>query len=266
MRILIALLLTTGIAYAQRAPDMASLDRGDGITKIGLDAGYTSVDTPFYDAALRLELYGQYVTDSGFGIYGSFPLAHSFGDAPEPMPQPTTSIGNLELGGLYVIDTRHSTWSWVFRLGVDVATASDDLDGSTTNFYAAWPRINDLAQTVPDAYYVRFGISPLYHANNLFARLDLGFDANVGGDNDAAEHFLRFNAGVGYDFGVVALSLEFVNLYDFGDDDDHFLDKAALTARFMLEKFQPFLSLGTPIDNSRDAVPFFLSGGIVIAP
>lgn len=246
---------------------MASLDRGDGITKVGLDAGYTSVDTPFYDGALRLELYGQYMTKSGFGIYGAIPIAHSFGDAPEPMPQPTTSIGNLELGGLYVHEPRGSAWSWVFRLGVALPTASDDVDGSATNFYATWPRVNDLALTVPDAYYIRFGVSPLYHANRLFARVDLGFDVGSD-DDDAADELIRFNAGVGYDFGVVALSLELVNLYsldDFGPDDN-FVNTLSLTARFMLEKLQPFLSLGTPLDNSRDAVPFFFSGGIVVAP
>jgi hypothetical protein len=246
---------------------MASLDRGDGITKVGLDAGFTSVDTPFYDSALRLELYGQYVTLSGFGIYGAIPLAHSFGDAPEPMPQPTTALGNLELGGLYVIDRPQSTWSWVFRLGLAVPTASDSADGVPTNFYATWPRLNDLALTVPNAYYLRFGISPLYHANKLFARVDIGIDIGSD-DDDNADEIIRFNGGVGYDFGTVALSLELVNLYNLDEfgPDDNFANTTSITARFMLNKFQPFISLGTPLDNSRDSIPFFLSGGIVVAP
>src|SRR5687767_4973336 len=107
MRIIVVVIAMAiaGTAHAQRAPDMATLDRGDGISKLGLDLGFTSLDTPSLDAALRIEIAGQYVTYSGFGIYGAFPIAKSFGDddAPDPLPHPTTAIGNLELGGLYVI-------------------------------------------------------------------------------------------------------------------------------------------------------------------
>jgi hypothetical protein len=59
-----------------------------------------------------------------------------------------------------------------------------------------------------------------------------------------------------------------VNLYNLDEfgPDDNFANTTSITARFMLNKFQPFISLGTPLDNSRDSIPFFLSGGIVVAP
>lgn len=120
--ILFALAITTKVAEAQRAPDMATLDRGDGISKIGLDLAYTALDT-HYSGALRFELYGQYVTRSGLGLYGALPFAHSFGDAPEPFPQPDTVLGNLDLGLLYVVESSR-TLSWVFRGGVALPTAS----------------------------------------------------------------------------------------------------------------------------------------------
>ena len=270
MRIIVVSIVLTlaTAAHAQRAPDMATLDRGDGISKFGIDGAFSSIDTPFYDAALRFELYGQYVTNSGFGIYGAFPLSHSFGDPPDvtpPLPQPTTAIGNLELGGLYVI-TRDPKLSWVFRLGLAVPTASDDFDGATTNFYATWPRLTDLALAVPNAWYVRFGVSPLIHISNVFFRADLGLD--IGSDDDnAADELLRFNVGGGVDLGVVALSLELANVYDLDDfaEDDNWANTVAFTVRFMGENLQPFLSLGTPIDNSRDDIPFFFAAGIQYA-
>lgn len=71
--VLFALVFATRTAAAQRAPDMATLDRGDGITKVGLDLGYSSLDT-HYSGALRFELYGQYVLPSGLGFYGALPM------------------------------------------------------------------------------------------------------------------------------------------------------------------------------------------------
>lgn len=260
-------LVLAASAHAQRAPDMATLDRGDGISKFGVDAAFSSIDTPFYDAALRFEVYGQHVTNSGFGVYGAFPFARSFGDSANPLlPDPTTAIGNLELGGLYVI-TNSPTLSWVFRLGVALPTASDDGDGIATNFYSMWPRLTDTALAVPDAYYVRFGISPLIHVDNVFLRFDLGFDLGSD-DNDGADELLRLNMGAGVDLDVVALSLELVNLYSFDDfdEDDEWVHTLAFTMRFMGEQLQPFLSLGAPVDDSRDSIRFFIAGGIQVAP
>lgn len=264
--VLFALVFATRTAAAQRAPDMATLDRGDGITKVGLDLGYSSLDT-HYSGALRFELYGQYVLPSGLGFYGALPIAHSFGDAPEPLPQPATALGNIDLGLLFVIEPSPAL-SWVFRAGVGVPTASSSRDGAATNFAAVWPRMTDLALAVPDATYVRLGISPLIHASNVFLRFDIGFDIGID-DAGGADELFRFNAGAGFDLDVVALSLELANtasLDDF-DDGDEFIHTLALTVRFMGEQLQPFLSAGMPLDdNLRDAVNLFVAGGIQIVP
>jgi hypothetical protein len=268
MRIMITtiVLALSTAAYAQRAPDMATLDRGDGISKIGIDLGFSSIDTPFYDAALRLELNGQYVMRSGLGFYGALPFTKSFGDAPEPMPQPTFAIGNLELGGLYTI-TKSPRFSYVFRLGLAVPTASDDLDGSTTNLFGTMPRLTDLALAIPNAWYLRLGFSPLIYVDKLFFRFDVGFDIGSD-DNDAADELVRINLGGGYDFGPVAFSLELANIYDLDDynEDNDWVHTLALTFRFMLEKYQPFVSIGAPVDDVRDAIPFFIAAGFQVAP
>ncbi len=258
---------TTRTAQAQRAPDMATLDRGDGISKFGVDLGFTSLDTPFYSSALRLELSGQYVLDSGLGFYGALPISRSFGDAPPPSPQAATALGNLELGLLFVVSSS-PTVSWVFRGGVALPTADDDVDGVTTNYYAAWPRITDLALAAPNSIYGRLGISPLIHVDRVFLRLDLGLDIGDD-DNDAADELVRINVGGGIDLGVVALSLELANIasLDDFDEDERFLHSLALTFRFMGEQLQPFLTIGAPLDDStRNAVTFFVAGGIQFAP
>jgi len=261
---LVVLLSSVPVASAQRAPDMATLDRGDGISRLGLDLGFSSLEAPPYDSALRFELHGQYVTRSGLGIYGALPLSRSFGGEGEPQPPEAydrTSFGNLDLGLLYVI--HGGTLSWVFRGGVIAPTYTGGRDPALTRYYAAAPRLTDLAMASTD-WHVRLSISPLIHIDRLFLRADIGFDIDIGNED---YHYLRLNAGGGVDLGVVALSLELVNSATFGDvvRDEDFFHALAFTVRFMGESLQPFLSFGMPIDEyRRDAVRFFVAGGVQV--
>lgn len=261
----LVLLAVTSTASAQRAPDTATLDRGDGITKFGLDLGLTFLDESLYDSALRLEPYGQYVLDSGLGFYGALPITASFGDEDDPIAgdQDDVAIGNLDLGLLFVLDG--PTLSWVFRGGVGLPTASDDLDGYLTNVAGVWPRLTDLALIHPDATYIRLSLSPLVHVNKLFLRADVGFDIGIGDDEADADELVRLNVAGGVDLGVVALSAELVTLGELDDegDDEDYLHTFAFAARFMTESLEPFLAIGLPLDDSaREAVDLFVSGGI----
>lgn len=266
--VLSILLAISTAAHAQRAPDMSTLDRGDGISKLGLDLAFSSIDHPFYSAALRFEIHGQYVTDSGLGFYGALPISRSFGadDEPANSPDNATALGNLDAGLLFVIESS-PTISWVFRGGVAFPTAADDVDGATTNAFATYPRLTDVALTVPDAWYVRLGVSPLLHVNRFFLQADVGFDIGLDDEDDLADELFRLNVGAGYDFGAAALSLELVNVYtlDEFDDDDEFISTLAVTVRFMGEQLQPFLTVGTPVDDVRESVPFFVAGGLKFA-
>lgn len=262
--ILLLLFVGSSTAYAQRAPDLATLDRGDGITKLGFDLGFSSLEKPPYSAALRFELWGQYLTNSGIGFYGALPISRSFGGEGPPLPDAdnATSISDLDLGLLYV--TSGESLSWVFRGGVALPTATDGLAPGLTRYYATGPRLTDLA-LVSDQWYVRLAISPLIHVDRLFLRADIGFDINADEDN---YHFLRLNVGGGIDLDVVALSLELVNSAAFGDftGEEDFFHSLALTTRFMGEQLQPFLSIGLPIDDyRRDVIKLWIAGGLQVA-
>lgn len=270
----VAVLLAAGLvaatgspALAQRMPDSSTMDRGDGFTKIGLDLGFVSLDSPPYDAALRLEPYGQLVTSSGLGGYFALPLARSFGSGEDPEREGQAALGDLDIGGLYVISGFDV--SFVFRLGLVVPTASEDVGDFATNLFAAQSRITDIAMVNPDAWYARLAFSPLIHVSNFFVRFDLGVDIPFAEDNYRADPILRLNLGGGVDLGVVALMLELATIGDIDDDDDDELGDedlyhtGALTVRFMGEALQPFLSIGMPIDDAvRDQVDFFIGAGI----
>jgi hypothetical protein len=262
------IVLASTPALAQRAPDMATLDRGDGISKLGVDVGFTSLRDPPYDAALRLELYGQFLTRSGFGLYGAFPVTRSFGGEGEPQPPDgpeaynRTSLSDLDAGMLYVIES--GILSWVFRAGIALPTSTDGRDPFLTRYYGSAPRMTDLALAAGD-WHVRLSISPLIHVDRLFVRADIGFDIDAGSDD---YHYLRLNLGAGVDLGPLALSLELANTGTFGDLDreEDFFHTVAFTLRFMGKQLQPFLSVGSPIDDyRRDDVAFFLAGGLQVA-
>src|SRR5688500_14998520 len=139
--LLAVLLGFASTAHSQRAPDMATLDRGAGITKLGFDLGFSSLADPPYDAALRFELYGQYVTYSSLGFYCALPLSRFVRCEGEPQPPELynrTSLGNADIGLLYV--TKGRELSWVMRGGVVLPTSSDGLDEAFTRYYATAPR------------------------------------------------------------------------------------------------------------------------------
>lgn len=259
----------------QRMPDMATLDRGDGITRLGLDFGAAFIDDDIVgiDAALRFDVFGQYVSYSGLGLYGSLPLSVLVAEGDNE-----TALGNLEIGGLYVADS--PTVSFVFRAGVALPTSSDDDPGEiVANLLSTWARLTDLAQAVPNTTYVRVGFSPMYHDGGVFLRADLGVDLEVKEDDDAIavglgddpNNLFRVNVGGGVDLGTVALMAELVNIassssFDDGDDED-FVHTFAVSARFMGESLQPYFTVGLPVDDfSRDVVDFFLGAGLQIAP
>ena len=257
-------------ARAQRMPDMATLDRGDGISRVGLDFGAAFVDDSASnaDAAMRFDFFAQLVSRRGAGIYASLPLARSVTDGDDE-----TATGNFDVGGLYVVES--PTLSLVFRAGVALPTADEDASGFTTNFLASWTRLTDIAQAIPNMTYLRLGFSPLFHANRLFLRADVGVDVGIDEGDDATglepNTLFRFNVAGGIDFGRVALMAEVVNLAtteDFDEIDsaeEDFIHTFAVTARFMGRQVQPYLTFGTPVDNfGRDQIDFFLGAGLQV--
>lgn len=272
--IIVILVMLGGLAApaaAQREPDFSTLDRGDGISHVGLDLAWVKLDPPPLDSVLHIEMFGQFVSQSGLGLYAAFPLAKSFGDGPEEMElDGEASIGDLDVGGLYVISGPEL--SWVFRLGLVVPTASEDGGDYVTNFYGQQFRLTDIAMVDPNDFYARLAVSPLFHAHSVFLRIDLGVDVPFAEDDDDAyrgDPIGRLNLGGGLDLGQLALMAELATVVEFDDDevdpdnDRDVFTTAAFTARFMGGQLQPYLTLGIPVQEYiRDTVKLFVAFGI----
>ncbi len=255
-------------AAAQREPDFATLDRGDGISHVGLDLAWIKLDPPPYDSVLHVEVHGQYILQSGLGFYAALPINKSFGDGPdEGENDGRAAIADLDFGGLYVISGPEL--SWVFRLGLVAPIAGDDMGEFLTNVRGANYRITDAALVDPIDWYARVAVSPMFHAHSLFLRIDLGIDVPFAEEDDAyfADPIGRLNLAGGVDFGTAALMIELPTIVYLDDDDDDpdedVFTTVAATARFMGEVLQPFVSVGTPIDKAlRDQVDIIVALGI----
>src|SRR5688500_9516140 len=105
-------------------PVMPTMDRVTDHSNFNASLGYVVFDEDLVDLGLRAELGGEYLTPAGFGGYGALPISYISGN-----DESDTAIGNLELGGLYVLPVA-ATSKVVLRGGVSLPTGpkSDDFE------------------------------------------------------------------------------------------------------------------------------------------
>ncbi len=237
-----------------------TLDRFDASSRIGLEASFifpAGLQSGESETALRFEVHGQYVDPHlGLGGYAQFPLTYVTASA-DGQSTSGNGIGNIELGGLYVLPLHMSNVAVVLRAGVTLPTASDDSNqqAEAANLLGALSRFTDFYLVEPKALSGRFSGSLLVRSGHLFARADFGVDANAstqqGGD---VASILHVNAGLGYDVGQIALGLESVNLYDLdsssgGDIGSSWINVGAASLRYHSGRVDPYFAVVFPIDH-----------------
>lgn len=238
MKIRVGLLcvLLPSLAAADERGDFVSLDRQGTDNTIGLavTGHFFSDDGP--DFALRENLYGRVVDDSGFGGYGQLSLSHAFGGG-----ETANGVGAIELGGLYVV--RAGGADVIVRLGFGLPTASDSFEGAITNALAIVDRLHDIALVAPNTVWIRPGVAARFGSARFFAQLDAGIDIPIEtSDNEGADQLLfHANAGVGTRQGPVTLTGEFANYLVEGNDDElHALHSLAASVRYTASSIQPY--------------------------
>ena len=217
-------------AAAQPGGEFMTLDRADGESRLGAFLGILHVeDTGLDEGAMRLEVHGQYVGDSGLGVYGAIPVHQIFLDDADD----ETALANIEVGALMARAVAPGQ-ELALRAGVTLPTAADSFEGIIANFIGTQTRLTDLVQAAPDLVTARLGGSLLGGIPGLVYRVDAGLDIPVASTRDEydVEHdpLLRLNGALGIGvLGAGTLAFELVNVIATGDEDST-LSESTLTS------------------------------------
>jgi hypothetical protein len=238
---LVALVGTPGRAAAQ----FATLDRQDTGTEVGATFDYMFVnhDREPGTSAFRFDVYGQFVDPgSGFGGYLQLPITHDAVNVdvtPFQIRGSATGVGDLELGGIYVIRARRPDTRFVLHAGLTLPTNPAANDQAFASELGGLARITDYAQVIPNGTTFRVGFSPIWHRGNLVARIDLGIDLNlaIASGHNALPPLLKLNGGLGFENDAFSIMGELTNTFITGDAVDggaRTLNEVGVTARFFL--------------------------------
>jgi hypothetical protein len=214
--VVLTTLSAAGLAAAQPAasptqtvlPNILSTQLGG---QIDARLDYTSVDEPIFDdlTFLSLVLRGQYVTPQGLGGYVSLPLGYTSGNGDSE-----TSIGNLELGGLFVINNKPDL-DFYLRGGVALNTADDD-GTLLVPLATIVPRLTDALTTGFDSNWLRAAGGLRLTSGVIALGGHLGIDVATDSQDDDA--ILTLAGSVGIVMPTFGLSAGLALLQDIGDD------------------------------------------------
>jgi hypothetical protein len=263
MKRLVTLLILgalAGPAAAEREPadrvhDPHTMDRVTPATTFGVELGYEVWDgDSAVDTILGFDVGGHFVSDAGIGGYLVVPFSYlSTEDVLIFEGDSELVVGNLEVGGLYARPLgRRGNADMIFRAGVALPTADDDVDVGLLQPYASVPRYGDLVQRWPNSTWLRLAFSPMGRAGVFFWRADLGVDVMLDDDDGDAVDIspvIRANVGGGVDLGSVDVAAEFVTNVTNPEDDatDETASTLALGARFEAGGTQPGVALILPV-------------------
>ena len=256
---------------ADRVHDPHTMDRLTPQTTFGVELGYEVWDgDSAIEAIIGLDVGGHFVSESGAGGYLVLPLSYiSTEDVAIFEGESEVVLGNIEVGGMYARPMGRDA-DLVFRFGVALPTADDDLDVGLLQPYASVPRYGDLVLRWPDSTWLRLAVSPMGRAGIFYWRADVGLDVMVDDDDDTAADIspvVRVNVGGGVDLGTADLGVEFVTNVTSPEDDnaDETASTLALGARFGAGRTQPGIALILPVgfDDNLDDLDLVIAASLM---
>ena len=246
-------------ALADNPEHFVSLDRQDFESRAGVDISYINPPSGGGGTtALSFDPHAQYLGPSGLGAYVNAPIAYVSGGG-----NSATSLADIDVGGIYTPRLATPGFGLVLHAGITLPTQSNAIDKNEASLIGLTPRLTDFYLVVPGGFSLRIGASPIWRSGQMFARLDLGLDSNLGASNgtkvDNAEHV---NFGAGVDFGQAALMGEITNLHVDGNNSV-WVDEGGLSARFIAGTVQLYAAVMFSLD--KDAGQLFdqtFTGGL----
>jgi hypothetical protein len=167
-----------------------------------------------------------------------------------------TDLGNLELGVIYSPRVNQSGTGVILRAGITLPTGESGTEaavGTVANFAA----LSDVDNSLPRATTLKLGVSPVFRAGAVFARLDFGLDWNFDAKDAVVGKVIHFDAGLGAEFGQFAVMFESANATLFSDQmgrDSNTIDVLGVSARFTSGQVSPYLGVVIPLDDDLSGI------------
>jgi hypothetical protein len=265
---MLALTSGTGNARAE-APAFTSVQRFDATSVAGLELAGTANERGEF---VRIEAHAQAVHPQWrVGGYFRLPysMSHGGGDPAFDIPNSSTAIGKLSIGGLWVPYTRTSGVSVVLHAGAAVPIAGRSIiDRSETRQVAMVPiRPHDAYDQLPGVWTVGAGASVLITGATSYGRIDTGVDVVHESETSTRRPGIHVNGALGTRIGSHAgLALEVSALHGSPGqsfvprlltEKDAVLATCALSYRHRFRHVQLYGAFVFPITEAQSAVAHF---------
>jgi hypothetical protein len=235
-------------------PGFAVIDQTNVSSGGGLEMSYIGLDSSLGEDAptlLRFAANARYVDAArGVGGYVRLPFAYARSSS-GGMSDTVTDLGNIEIGGIYSPRFNQRGTGVILRAGITLPTGESG-EAATVGTIASFAAFPDLYNALPRATTLKLGLSPVFRAGAVFARLDFGLDWNLDANRAALGKVLHFDAGVGADLGPFAVMLESANATVFSEQMNgsaSTADVLGISARYTSGQVSPYLAVVIPLDE-----------------
>jgi hypothetical protein len=188
---------------------------------------------------IRLDLYGQWINKSHFGVYGqagwtwfSGVSLYDVGIGPSKVPLDSTFAGtNLGFGGLYVWDSGPATVT--FHAGATVAVSPSDWN-AVGNIFSVIGRVSDWEQFAPDMNWARGGVTVRGELGRFFYQGDLSLSLGFSNDSSLSDYdILHANVASGIVLERFRVLGELANTMTFDSHDNHWFHELSVGGRYV---------------------------------
>jgi hypothetical protein len=199
-----------------------------------------------------LKLHGQYVAPQGIGGYLSLPLVYASSDG-----NSDTYVGNLELGGLYVL--RRPDFDVYARAGATLELGGDEA-AFVVPIVNLSPHPADAITTGLGTSWLRAGGGIRFTSGALVAGLSGGIDSAL--DSEGLDNLLNLTGVIGLvqpGFGL-AVGLTLVQLLDDSDGDNSLVGLQLIGDVEVAAKVRLYGALGINLEDESEG--FSLGAGV----
>ena len=212
-------------------------------------------------AVLNVLVHVQYLTPQGFGGYARLPFAY-VEDSDDGIDFGGSGIGNLEVGGLYVVKLAPNT-DLLARGGVSIDTASED-DQLAITLSTILPRLIDTYATGLETTWARGQVQIRHAIDNIRIGGAIGMDVPVAGDGadeDGLVGMVNGVVAVGLQQGQLGLGLSLAMLQPISDEDDENLMGLNVGADYAINpNVRLFAQIGVSLEDNADGTAAGVGG------